>query len=70
MISLTLLCASENTNLISFNLQAKQLTLSQKEEALNLFVKDGWLAETPDRRGYYSLGVSFLTQALCWTFLL
>lgn len=38
--------------------QAKQLTLSQKSDALDMFVRDGWLAETPGRRGYYSLGVS------------
>lgn len=43
-------------------MQAKQLSLSQKNEALDLFVKEGWLAETPNRRGYYSLGVHLPSQ--------
>ena len=46
-------------------LQAKQLTLSLKTDALELFVKEGWLTETPNRRGYYSLGVCHSAQCSC-----
>ena len=45
-------------------LQAKQMTLSQKNEALELFVREGWLAETPSRKGFYSLGVGYLSPAV------
>lgn len=40
------------------------MSLTSKEEAIKLFIKDGWLSNATDHPGYYSLGVSFsLMQA-------
>ena len=35
-----------------------RLTMTQKENALEEFAQDGWLAVVPGRPGTYSLGVS------------
>lgn len=43
-------------------LQSKQLTLTQKSDALDLYVRDGWLSHTPGKSGYYSLGVCRSSQ--------
>ena len=34
------------------------LSMREKEEALEHFVRDGWLVKTPQARGFFSLGVS------------
>jgi len=35
----------------------KPMSLTSKEEAIKLFIKDGWLSNATDHPGYYSLGV-------------
>lgn len=36
---------------------AKRLNMAEKDAAIKQFVKEGWLVNTPDKRGRFSLGV-------------
>lgn len=38
--------------------EPKQLDMGDKETALKMFIRDGWLISNPDSRAHYSLGVS------------